>query len=380
MLKDVAACPRRYALERANYPELWARAGYPPLPTAPALFGNVVHGALEVVIKALTEAGVESLEAVEATEVLREIGGLTAVVEEVATRQLAPLDANPRLDDDRRRRIGRELRAQTAEARGQVQMYLSRTDFVPGAARVSVQSRGTGGPLRRSALGQGSHAEVRLIIDELRLLGRLDLLTINGTAVDIVDYKTGAESTEHQDQLRLYALLWDRDQVANPAHLETASLTAAYRDRDVTVQVPSASELQGLAATLAGEVQKADAELISGEPTPVPSEVNCRRCEVRQLCAAYWEEVVPKFAEIPDGTWFDYQGTVDEQHGLHSWWLVGDAGDTPEFLLRTQPSRRLFAEGDRVRFLGLRRESDPETGSPVAALTVKTEVFLLGAS
>lgn len=76
-LKEIGECPRRYALERASYPDLWVGRGYPSLPTAPALFGNVVHGALEIVVKALTQAGVDSPQTLQATEVLRRLGGLT---------------------------------------------------------------------------------------------------------------------------------------------------------------------------------------------------------------------------------------------------------------------------------------------------------------
>lgn len=377
-LMEVATCPRRYALARASYPDLWDRQGYPSLPTTPALFGNVVHRALEVVVKALTRAGVQSLDSVEAIEVLRGIGGLTAVVEEAASRQLAPLEANPRLDDDRRRRIARELRAQTPEARGQVQMYLSRTAFVPRTTGLATPSHGSSS--QRKALGNGSHAEVRLLSDELRLLGRVDLLTINCGSVDIVDYKTGAESVGHREQLQLYALLWDRDQVANPARLVTKGLTAVYHDRDVAVLVPSAAELKDLSASLKAETGKADAELASSEPTPIPDEGNCRHCGVRQLCPAYWEKVVPKFAEVQDGTWFDFEGIVGVRHGNHSWWLVSESARAPEFLLRTSPTRQAFVEGDRVRFLGLRRENDPETGSPVASFVGTTEVFFLSES
>lgn len=379
-LKEVAACPRRYALERASYPDLWDRLGYPPLPTAAALFGNVVHGALEAIVKALTEAGVQSLNAVEATKVLRGMGGLTAVVEEATSRQLAPLDANPRLDVDRRQRIARDLRAQTPEVRGQVQMYLSRIAFVPGTARAAQSSRGEGGSPQRRALGEGSHAEVLLVSDDLRLFGRVDLLTISGATVDIVDYKTGTGSAGHRDQLWLYALLWDRDQVANPAHLVTNGLTAAYRDQDVAVPVPSEAELHELALALKEETKRADSEFNSSEPTPMPDESICRYCGVRQLCSAYWQEVVPKVADVQDGTWFDYQGIVGERHGLHSWWLVNEPGGTPEFLLRTSSARQLFVEGDQVRFLGLRRENDPETDSPIASLVGTTETFVLNAS
>jgi len=189
---DVEGCPQRYALARASYPDLWDGRAYPPLPTAPALFGNVVHGALQIVVNALAAAGVESSQAIEATEVLRGLGGLTAVVERGVAAQLDLLDTNPRIDEARRRRIARELRAQTPDARVQVQTYLSRTVFgssTPDDRGIPAGGgSGQGQPSRRRALGEGAHPEVSLAADGLRLRGRIDLLTIAGNKVDIVDY------------------------------------------------------------------------------------------------------------------------------------------------------------------------------------------------
>jgi CRISPR/Cas system-associated exonuclease Cas4 (RecB family) len=377
-LKEIGECPRRYALERAGYPDLWGGRGYPSLPTAPALFGNVVHGALEVVVKAFTEAGIDSSLTLEATDVLRGLGGLTTVIEDVASEQLAPLDDNPRLDPDRRRRIARELRAQTPEARVQVQTYLSRTIFVPGAHASTTSVRVViGRGSRRRPLGEGSRAEVALIADDLRLLGRIDLLTIDAKAVSIVDYKTGAESQDHRDQLRLYALLWEHDSVANPEHLPTASLTAAYRERDVSVEVPSVGELQALSDALAYEVEQADVELRSGAPSPIPSKSNCARCAVRHLCEVYWKEVVPKLSDTGEEAWFAYEGTIGEQNGPRSWWAIDPQTDQPELLVRTTTTTPPFTKGDRVRMLGLRRDIDPEVNSPLATLTATSEVFLV---
>jgi hypothetical protein len=46
-LKEVEACALRYSLARASYPDLWEGHGYPPAPNPSALFGDVVHDALE---------------------------------------------------------------------------------------------------------------------------------------------------------------------------------------------------------------------------------------------------------------------------------------------------------------------------------------------
>lgn len=378
-LKEVEACPRRYALARATYPDLWDGRGYPSLPSTPALFGDVVHGALEVVVKALAEAGVESPQAVEATMVLRDLGGLTSVVEEMVTKKLAPLEGNPRLDLDRRRRIARELRAQTPDARVQVQTYLSRTVFAPRPSGSSSMRDGSaaarGGASTRRALGEGSHAEAVLVAEELRLLGRIDLLTIAGESVDIADYKTGVEAPGHHEQLRLYALLWDADRQSNPARLATASLTAAYRDRDVDVPVPSSEDLDALRVSLSAQIERADAELRLGVPTPLPSPANCEWCAVRHLCAAYWEGVTRELTAIGDGEWFDYEGRIGKQNGQRSWWVVDPETGIDQLLLRTTSSTPPFAPGDHVRLLGLRYELDPEAHTPVALLTASSEVF-----
>lgn len=374
-LKEAAACPLRYCLERATYPDLGDHKGYPSLPSVPALFGNVVHGALETVVKAMAEAGVESPQAESAAEVIRDLGGFTSVVEKELARQLAPLKDNMRLSKDRQRRIAINLEAQVADARAQVQTYLSRTRFVSVAQRAGSSSEGAQprAPVRRE-LGEGSHAEVELAAEGQRLYGRVDLLTISGDQVDIIDYKTGGESDGHADQLHLYAWLWDADEKVNPRGLGVASLTAAYRDQDVAVDVPSADQMAALSQELATKIEDADREVASGNPTAKSSKENCRYCAVRHLCASYWATVAPKLSDVAQGDFFDYEGVIGEQNGQRSWWLLSDVG-RPELLLRTTTPTPPFASGDRVRFLGLRRDVDPHTNWPIGSLTVATEAF-----
>ena len=54
-LKEVESCPRRYVLSRADYPDLWDNHGYPRLPNPAAIKGDVVHGSLEIIVKALED-------------------------------------------------------------------------------------------------------------------------------------------------------------------------------------------------------------------------------------------------------------------------------------------------------------------------------------
>ncbi|MBK6871226.1 MAG: PD-(D/E)XK nuclease family protein [Kineosporiaceae bacterium] len=94
-LKDVEGCPRRYALSRADYPDLWEQHGYPRLPIPTAIRGDVVHSALEIIVKTLVNAGCTSTRSAEAVAVLRGLGGYTKVAEDVLAKQLARFDGNP---------------------------------------------------------------------------------------------------------------------------------------------------------------------------------------------------------------------------------------------------------------------------------------------
>ena len=83
-LEEVALCPRRYALKRASYPDLWDRPGYPERVREASLVGVVVHEGVQIVLLALSRAGCASLAEEKAVEVVRRLGGYS----EIATRAL----------------------------------------------------------------------------------------------------------------------------------------------------------------------------------------------------------------------------------------------------------------------------------------------------
>jgi hypothetical protein len=78
-LREAGACPRRYSLARATYPDLWDGRGYPRVPALAALFGDVVHDALDTIVRALVAADCQSVRSPGAVNVLRQLGGYTAV-------------------------------------------------------------------------------------------------------------------------------------------------------------------------------------------------------------------------------------------------------------------------------------------------------------
>jgi PD-(D/E)XK nuclease superfamily protein len=382
-LKEVKTCPRRYALARARYPDLWDGRGYPQVPALAALLGDVVHDALETIVKAIVAVGCESTQSSEAVTVLRHLGGFTTVIERATEDRLANLQGNPRLSDDLRQRIHRGLYERTADARVQVQTYISNAVITTGSRpRVAGTLPGADAPLAnisggRPPLASGSHAEVTLTASHLRLTGRVDLIRIAESGAYITDYKTGAESPSHVEQLRLYALLWNLDLDVNPNRHPVAALTAAYSGRDISIPVPGEPELRDLEKQIAGSIDEADAELAVAVPRAVPSTENCSNCQVRHLCDVYWSSVAPDPSILPDQSRFDCQGMLGERHGQRSWWLHVEGSAQEAVLIQVPPTGSDLPAGYRVRMLGLRIDKDPETNTAVASMNSATEVFRL---
>lgn len=371
-LKDVETCPRRYALARAEYPGLWSKRGYPRRPNPAAIKGDVVHGALEVIVKAMSQANCPSPHSEEAVGVLRALGGFTAVAKEQLDRQLARYDGNPRVSDDRRQQLRHTLSDWLPTAREQIQVYLTRLRL-NGSTSAGV-SRSSAEPLPRRPVGPGDHPEKELIAEHLRLRGHIDLLSVSDSEVAVFDFKTGAEDPSHQEQLRMYALLWSEDGVANPNDRPVTSLSLEYPTRDISVDVPSAEELARLAKAVSARVATADAETAAAEPEARVGE-QCDTCFVRGLCGPYWAHRAAKAGDVADGAWFDLQGTVVRAHGVKSFVLQETRGGAT-VLVRTPMPGFDLPIGKRVRILGARRTVDPDDGeSLIASLSHAAEVY-----
>ncbi|MDR2379903.1 MAG: PD-(D/E)XK nuclease family protein [Bifidobacteriaceae bacterium] len=256
-LKEVETCPLRYALSRADYPDLWEQHGYPRLPIAATIRGDVVHGSLEIIVKAIVRAGCASTRSAEAVAVLRELGGYTQIAEEVLAAQLARLEGNPRVTTDRREQFTRILTEWVPEAREQIQTYLNRMELRTPASVPSGPKASPSDHTARCPARAGEHPEKELVADSLRLKGRIDLLSVDSESVRITDFKTGAEDPSHHDQLRLYALLWDADAVVNPDGLAVTTLGAAYPSYSVAVAVPDTNELADLGDAVAARIETA---------------------------------------------------------------------------------------------------------------------------
>lgn len=380
-LKEIEACPRRYVLMQANYPELWNGDGYPSLPSPAAVFGDVVHDALEALVKALVRAGCDSLRTPDAIEVVKSLGGYPGVVKTAMERRLGRLKANPRLGPEAFLRLTRVLGDRAEEARAQVQEYLSRMTFPVGTVTAPSGAREgsemAGGPaFRRRPASIGTHPEVMLADERLRLTGRVDLLTVRDEGARVADYKTGTEDPAHRDQVNLYALLWTLDRVVNPKRIPVTELVIAYPSHDVRIAAADLPDLNALQEAVRLRIDAADRLAAEVPPQARPDAERCGFCPVKGLCGTYWSSV-PDPADLSDGTWFDYQGVVGKQNGVRSRWMLDPDTGRKQLLLRTLPTAPSLTEGAAVRLLGIRLEGDAEVEATVAVMASGTEMLKL---
>lgn len=286
-LREIEACPRRWSLGRSDYRGSMRLRGYPRRPRTGSLAGEVAHLTLQRVAEALHDAGCLSPEDPAVVSVLRNLGGLSEVLKSCAEDVIARLDGNPRAT---RRlvqiRIG--LIRRLPELRQVVQGTLQRMFGATAPPEPTGGSGSSRDESTRSSLGFGFHAEVELAPSSLGWVGVADAIKIAPRACEIIDYKTGEADPGHADQLRIYALLWARDGVINPEARPATHLTIVYPGTALFLPAPSGSELDELEIELHRRADSARVALQNQPPKAEVSVVNCRFCDVKQLCGEYW--------------------------------------------------------------------------------------------
>ena len=365
-LREVEQCPRRWMLSRATYSDLWSGWGYPPRPAVAAMVGDIVHAVLELLVRRLRESGCTSLADPGAVGLLKELGGYTRLVKDGIEHRLGDLAGNPRAAD----RIGplrTELLARSPDMRQRIQALVARNPYLLAPRTHAVNLGST------SRLTYGAHPEIEVRALTLRLAGRVDLLVIGEEVCEITDYKTGEPDDHHADQLRLYSLIWSRDEEHNPRGLPVRRLTLSYPTHDVDVAPLDTPSLNALAVTTTKAIEAAECALQERPPPAFPQAEICGCCGVRQLCDDYWES--RRYSAASPDDRFDFEGTVVKRNGSRSWLLAATA--EPVLLLRMPSETVPFEIGDRLRFLNLRRVEDEEVVLPVAVFTSASEMFSL---
>ncbi len=382
-LLELEACPRRWALKAAQYPEVWEHTGYPSVPQSAALEGVVVHSAIERIASALAERGCASLRDESAIETLMELGGYTGIVGECIGRALRQYQGNPRAESVLET-VRRGLATHLPELRSRVQRQVSR---IRPAVRVSRPISTTIQPERqtRSQIHDGYHVEVEVRVPELAWHGFVDLLALSKDFCEIRDFKTGAMKDAHEFQLRIYAFLWARDHELNPSGRRADKLVLSYNDRDVEVSAQSTEALHSVGEEIRTRTGKALAAIQLHAPEARPNSENCSYCSVRHLCDEYWKWPGRHGEDqgLPTVRFADVEIALTGRHGPSSWDGVLEASpgsdSTQPALLRTANLQFDLQPGQKIRVLNVHIKSPNEDeGLPVVAtMGANSEMFLL---
>ena len=367
-LSEVEECPLRYMLRRATYPSIWDRTGYPDRPLLPTIVGDVIHHCVEAILREFHAQGCQGLDDPCAVEVLKGLGGYSALIQRVITERLEGFDGNPRAAATLAN-MQTTLGLRVPFIRQRLQQLVSRVDISPASSTRT----GSTHQQQRYPLEAGSHPEVELRAPDMRLVGRVDLLTVKEEHCEIVDYKTGGRHEYHDDQLRMYALLWSLDSELNPNQLPVERLVVSYAEGDHSVGPPSTEELAAIESNVRSRVTLAEGELERRPPTPKLPET-CSVCSVRQMCDAYWES--PRSLPAPTDAFGDFEVLVTGRNGSRSW-NVSVEPDSALAILRTPEEAVGFHAGSRIRTLGVSIGRDDDTGTAILTLGRNSEVFEL---
>jgi len=382
-LREIERCPNQWMLRRARFPEFWDQAGYPDLPVLPAVFGDVLHLTLETIIRGMVGSGCTDSSSVEAVAVLRNLGGLTAVISSAIGTIVSALERNPRAGRQLPG-IRQALTARTPELRRRTQAMLARARLMPGFAN---RSQAPAQHVDDRGLASGSFAEITLRAKKLSWLGRVDLLTLSENECRLVDYKTGAEHESHQEQVRVYALLWFLDHTLNPNGRFATELVVCYPNHDMVVEAPGLAELAALRAGLERRTETARDALASRPPLAIPDAQSCPLCPVRHLCAEYWST----FGAAPQmGTGSEYDGfgdfqlVVNQRNGPRSWLCRSSpqtAGKNDDQILVFAGDPELALElGSTVRLLNGRFHREPENYATTVTVADTSEIYTVRSS
>lgn len=384
MLAELEECPHRWALRSAEYPNVWDRRGYPDFPHTATIVGAIVHRVLELVAKTLSLDGVASIEDDHAIMSIKRLGGYSKMIQSCIDDALVGLEGNPRiqLHIDR---ISRELQSHIPQMRSRVQSLVARLQLCRAKGkRVSAQS----GRDCRRALGDGSFVEVSLSSVTLGYRGVADLITIRNGLIEIRDYKTGAPKPKDEQQIRLYALLWARDDLLNPTGRLASKLTLSYISHDTEVIAPGARELEALEGEYRSRSEQVLKEAQAKTPEARPSFENCEYCSVKHLCEEYWSHAPngDESRSSSGGSFGDLQLVLLGAHGPSSWdaKVTISPGLRPgsNVLLRLSRWYPSLNEGQVLRALGVHiSQSEPDGAEkahhPIVATMGKfSELFL----
>lgn len=358
-LLDLEACPKRWALNGAQYPDIWPGSGYPRIPNLAALRGTIVHNVISLIAEGFTLRSAGENPGPRVSQVLRNLGGFTLLIGNTIEAVLRQYSNNPRALPILKK-IHEQLHAEIPELRLKSQELLARINF-DRYENLGISENLLSSERARYPLSSGIYSELEIKSADLGWHGFVDLLTLSSDVCEIRDFKAGKEKGEHVFQLLTYALLWLKDCALNPLRRPVTRLIISYLKNDIEIPTPGQVDYSAIEASIKERTTRALMSIKSMPPKANAGVDNCSFCQVRHLCNEYWDaqqKNTPIFPIDKQSQFIDMQAIMISQRGPSSWDAKAEScwfalNGKPSLILDQTTSLRTIRQGDRVRFLNL---------------------------
>jgi hypothetical protein len=366
-LNTIEACPLQWQLIHSAYGD-WLQ--FPIRPHPAAIEGEIIHEVLDLLFKRLALAGLPAIGSSEFRTQIARVNVHRAVAERVS----AYYDRV----SDHPRGGGFRLRVDIQQLVNSV-IRLFRAEYPKATATASIEpqyspvlvTEALSGEALLSLLSmQGALSELHISHPTLPFVGVIDLVLLAGDDLTIVDFKTGEPKSLHKQQLMLYAVLWWRRTGQAPVAIEVR-----YPSHAAAFSV-SVDDLRSAEENLGARIDELTGLLEAPPATPRPGD-QCRYCDVRQFCDAYWEkglkELPTNQAKQNEQKSIDIELTVRGQPAMTGFEAQSRSGRSCT-VVHSADSQRvhgLFVEREVLRILNARLAVNGEA----LELMPWTEVF-----
>lgn len=370
-LNEVEECPKRFALKRASFPEIWSRAGFPNRISAAQVKGIVVHEVVSMIMNSVQSSS--ELPEISIMSFLKQRGGYLELLKITLEKELRSASSNPRAEL-MVESIKREVLADLSELRGQIQYFVK--ESVNKVPEISTRLENLERSVKDTTTLQipAINSEYKIVDSEYPIEGYLDLLLTNEDIDHIIDYKTSKTiHDEYWDQLSLYAWLWYRSTKnlkKGDCRIEVVSGGNLSESRVIKVE-----DIPSIQINVLDRIQSAE-HSITGEIIAKPSVDSCRFCPVKVLCDSYWNM---NENQSSDGKWSDLRIKTLGSLGGNAWSVSILSDGSSAMLIIGDRDDGSIEAGQEFRLLNVFKNEDEETGV-VIRLSQNSEIFRVAAN
>ena len=365
-LNEIEECPKRFALRRASFPEIWSRAGFPNRISAAQVKGIVVHEVVSMIMNSVQNSSELAEKSV--MSFLKERGGYLELLKSILDKELLSANSNPRAEL-MVEAIKREILADLSELRGQVQYFVKESINKLPAVSSRVENEEINEIPSTAFQILPINSEYKIVDSEFPIEGYLDLLLTNEVIDHIIDYKTSKTiHDEYWDQLSLYAWLWYRSAKnlrKGDCRIEVISGANLSESRVIKIE-----DLPAIQMSVLDRIKNAELS-ITGEIAAKPSIDSCKFCAVKVMCNAYWKM---NDNQSTEAKWSDMRIRTTGSLGGNAWSVSILSDDTPAMLIVGDRDDGSIEIGQELRLLNAYKNEDQETGVAIR-LSQNSEIF-----